>query len=209
MRAYTMKKITLSFWFVALSAAYVVYLYFAGPSETPIRTTPPAQQADIATSSPLPPPVQPIPPRVIFSDEGRDDDGENAGRYRNAVVPPLPKQTNNIPPASAPAPKSSSTPKAKPAGMYADGTYTGNQADAYYGTVQVRITVQNGRIATVSFLQYPNDRQTSQEINGQAMPILKSEAIQAQSANVDIVSGATDTSMAFQQSLANALAQAK
>ena len=93
--------------------------------------------------------------------------------------------------------------------MYADGTYTGSQADAYYGTVQVQATIQNGVLADVSFLQYPSDRRTSQSINGLAMPILKSEAIQAQNANVNIVSGATDTSMAFQQSLADALTQAK
>ena len=93
--------------------------------------------------------------------------------------------------------------------MYADGSYTGSVADAYYGSVQVQVIVQSGKVATVNFLQYPSDRSTSRYINGQAMPILQSEAIQAQSANVDIVSGATDTSMAFQQSLANALAQAK
>ena len=93
--------------------------------------------------------------------------------------------------------------------MYTDGTYTGSQADAYYGTVQIQVTVQGGMLTGVNFLQYPNDRRTSQSINGRAMPILKSEAIQAQNANVNIVSGATDTSMAFQQSLADALAQAK
>ena len=48
-----------------------------------------------------------------------------------------------------------------------------------------------------------------QYINGQAMPMLTSEAVQVQSANVDIVSGATFTSQAFQQSLGSALAQAK
>jgi uncharacterized protein with FMN-binding domain len=93
--------------------------------------------------------------------------------------------------------------------MYVDGSYTGSQADAYYGIVQVKATVQNGRLASVSFLQYPNDRSTSRYINSQAMPYLKQEALQAQSANVDVVSGATDTSMAFQQSLGDALAQAK
>ncbi len=94
-------------------------------------------------------------------------------------------------------------------GTYNDGTYTGGIADAYYGNVQVQATVQNGKLANVQFLSYPSDRSTSRMINSQAMPILISEAIQAQSANVDIVSGASDTSGAFQQSLASALAQAK
>ncbi len=98
---------------------------------------------------------------------------------------------------------------AKPKGQYADGTYTGAAADAYYGTVQVQAVVQDGALASVTFLQYPSDRRTSQQINSRAMPILKSEAIQAQSANVSGVSGATHTSEAFIQSLGDALAQAK
>ncbi len=61
----------------------------------------------------------------------------------------------------------------------------------------------------MQFLQYPDTHSTSVYINQQAMPYLQQEAIQAQSANVNIVSGATDTSIAFQQSLASALAQAK
>ena len=93
-------------------------------------------------------------------------------------------------------------------GVYTDGTYTGTAADAYYGTVQVKAIVQNGKLATVQFLQYPSDRSTSRSINGRAIPALTGEAIQAQNANVNIVSGATFTSQAFQQSLQSALAQA-
>lgn len=91
---------------------------------------------------------------------------------------------------------------------YKDGTYTGGVADAYYGNVQVQATVSGGKITTVKFLQYPNTHSTSVYINQQAMPYLQQEAIQAQSANVQIISGATFTSQAFQQSLQNALAQA-
>jgi uncharacterized protein with FMN-binding domain len=58
-------------------------------------------------------------------------------------------------------------------------------------------------------LQYPNERNRSVEINSYADPILVNEAIQAQSAKVDIVSGATDTSQAFIQSLSHALSQAQ
>lgn len=100
-------------------------------------------------------------------------------------------------------------PAPKPVGEYADGTYTGSPADAYYGTVKVQAVIQGGKLTAVNFLSYPNDRNTSRYINSQAMPQLKSEAIQAQSANVDGVSGATDTSEAFIQSLGSALAQAK
>ncbi len=97
---------------------------------------------------------------------------------------------------------------AQTATTYKDGTYTGSVADAFYGNVQVQATIQGGKITAVKFLQYPNDRPNSVEINRQAMPYLQQEAIQAQSAHVDGVSGATDTSQAFVQSLSSALSQA-
>ncbi|GHO50369.1 hypothetical protein KSX_85320 [Ktedonospora formicarum] len=93
--------------------------------------------------------------------------------------------------------------------LYKDGSYTGSVADAHWGNVQVKVVIQNGKITDVSFLQYPNERSRSVMINEYADPQLSSEAIQAQSANVDIVTGATDTSEAFMQSLADALSQAK
>lgn len=92
---------------------------------------------------------------------------------------------------------------------YKDGTYTGSVADAYYGNIQVSTTIQGGKITDVEFLQYPNDRPNSVQINTQAMPLLKQEAIQAQSAQVDGVTGATDTSQAFVQSLTAALTKAQ
>lgn len=93
-------------------------------------------------------------------------------------------------------------------GRYRDGVYTGNSADAYYGNVQVKVTIQSGRMTNVQFLDYPHDQQNSLYINSFATPQLASEAITAQSANVDIVSGATETSQAFIQSLQSALSQA-
>jgi len=92
---------------------------------------------------------------------------------------------------------------------YKDGTFTGSVADAYYGSVQVSATISGGKITAVQFLQYPDTHSTSIEINSQAMPYLQQEAIQAQSANVSIVTGATLTSQAFVQSLTTALSQAQ
>ena len=92
--------------------------------------------------------------------------------------------------------------------IFKDGQFVGAPADAYYGNIQVKAVIQGGKIADVQFLDYPQDRQNSVYINTQAMPLLKAEAIQAQSSKVDIVSGATDTSYAFIQSLASALNQA-
>lgn len=93
--------------------------------------------------------------------------------------------------------------------QYKDGSYTGSEADAFYGFIQVKATVSGGKITDVTFLQYPNDRGESVRINQRAMPLLKQEAIQAQSSQVDGVSGATDTSQAFIESLTSALNQAK
>lgn len=99
--------------------------------------------------------------------------------------------------------------QANPNVSYKNGTYTGSVADAYYGNVQIQTTVSGGKITDVTFLQYPSDRSTSRSINGQAMPYLKQEAIAAQSGQVNIISGATDTSNAFVQSLTSALSQAQ
>lgn len=93
--------------------------------------------------------------------------------------------------------------------LYKDGSYTGSVADAYYGNIQVQAVISGGKITDVIFLQYPNDNRTSQRINSQADPMLTQEAIQVQSAQVDTVSGASASSQAFQQSLADALSQAK
>jgi uncharacterized protein with FMN-binding domain len=128
--------------------------------------------------------------------------------YHNSTTPAvsITSNKNNGTSVSENSANSSST---QSNGAYKDGTYTGSGADAFYGTIQVQATISNGKLTDVQFLQYPNDRDDSVQINQQAMPQLKQEAIQAQSANVDIVSGATDSSHAFMQSLANALAQAK
>jgi uncharacterized protein with FMN-binding domain len=104
---------------------------------------------------------------------------------------------------------SPSPPASSPPVNYKDGTYTGDVADAYYGNVQVKAIIGKGKITDVQFLQYPNDRETSIEINSQAMPLLRSEAIQAQKAEVDVVTGATATSQAFVESLSSALVKAQ
>lgn len=102
----------------------------------------------------------------------------------------------------------STPPTQSNAGTYKDGTYAGSTEDAYYGNVQIKATIQNGKIAAVTFVQYPHTHSTSVYINQQAMPYLEQETITAQSANVNIISGATYTSQAFIQSLSNALSRA-
>jgi uncharacterized protein with FMN-binding domain len=87
---------------------------------------------------------------------------------------------------------------------YADGVYTGTVEHFRWGDVQVRVTVQGGRLVAVEMVLSPSDDR-SRRINSQAQPILESEAIAAQSADIDAVSGATYTSEAYAASLQAAL----
>jgi len=92
---------------------------------------------------------------------------------------------------------------------FKNGGYTGTVEDVYYGNIQVKATISSNKLSDVQFLQYPNDKDNSIKISRRAMPILKSEAIKSQSNNVDIVSGATETSVGFRKSLGSALTQAQ
>jgi uncharacterized protein with FMN-binding domain len=100
-------------------------------------------------------------------------------------------------------------PTSTTSSLYKDGEYTGPATDAYYGNIQVKAIIHSGKLTDVKFLQYPHDHRESIEINTGAMPILTQEAITAQSAEVDGITRATDTTNAFKQSLASALSQAK
>lgn len=90
----------------------------------------------------------------------------------------------------------------------ADGTYVGATDTNKWGPVQVQITVSSGVITEVTALQTPDDDHESVEINNQAVPVLNSEALAAQSADIDSVSGATYTSDSYMVSLQSAIDQA-
>lgn len=90
----------------------------------------------------------------------------------------------------------------------ASGTFTGATVDTRYGAVQVRIVVSGQKVVDIQALALPRDRARSAAISQYSAPILRSEAIQAQSALIDIVSGATYTSIAYSRSLDSALRQA-
>jgi major membrane immunogen (membrane-anchored lipoprotein) len=88
-------------------------------------------------------------------------------------------------------------------------TVTGDTIQTRWGPVQVRITIKNGKLTEVRAVQYPTDNPRDQEINSFALPRLRSEALGAQSANIDTVSGATYTSDGYRQSLQSALDSAR
>jgi uncharacterized protein with FMN-binding domain len=117
---------------------------------------------------------------------------------------PNPQTTASLTPIQLTA-----TPVVKVVGKYKDGAYDGTIEDAFYGNLQVRAIIKNGKLADVVPLLYPNDNKTSISINTQAFPMLRDEAIAAQSSQVDVVSGASDSSPAFSRSLAQALKKAQ
>ncbi|WP_234531584.1 FMN-binding protein [Streptomyces shenzhenensis] len=84
-------------------------------------------------------------------------------------------------------------------------TVTGNTVQTRWGPVQVKVTIKNGKITDVTAVQYPSENPRDQQINDYALPQLRSEALAAQSASIDTVSGATYTSEGYQQSLQSAL----
>lgn len=94
-------------------------------------------------------------------------------------------------------------------GKYKDGTYTGSSTSTRWGDVQVQITIAGGKLTKINVLNSPNSEQKSVEINEQALPTYKSEAIKAQSASIQQISGATETYKGFTGSLQNALNQAE
>jgi uncharacterized protein with FMN-binding domain len=88
------------------------------------------------------------------------------------------------------------------------GTFTGRREYAYYGWVQVRAVVTNGMVKDIKILEYPNDNGRSQYINSVALPYLIQETVGSRSWKVDLISGATFTSVAYIKSLQDALRQA-
>lgn len=122
-------------------------------------------------------------------------------------------------PHSAATPSASTTPtasaSASPSGAapaatsgLTDGTFTGSATSTRYGPVQVQITVTGGKIVDVQAVEYPTDNSRDRQINERAIPQLVSETLNAQSADIHFVSGATYTSQGYLDSLQSAIDQA-
>ncbi|MFU8872522.1 FMN-binding protein [Micromonospora sp. SL4-19] len=92
-----------------------------------------------------------------------------------------------------------------PSNGSSSGTATGSVTQTRWGPVQVRITVSGGKITDVAAVRVPDGNRRDQEINDYAVPILRQEALAAQSARIDTVSGATVTSDGYRESLQSAI----
>ncbi|MGW3949802.1 FMN-binding protein [Streptomyces sp. NPDC004752] len=104
--------------------------------------------------------------------------------------------------ATAPAGRASASATAPAAD---DKTVTGDTVQTRWGPVQVRVTVRGGRLTDVTAVVYPQDNPRDQQISAYALPQLRQQALAAQSARIDTVSGATYTSDGYRQSLQSAL----
>lgn len=130
-----------------------------------------------------------------------------------ARIPTTPTPSNG--PASTPTrpstaaaggpPSPSSHPTTSPATAGTTQTVDGPVVTNDYGDVQVRITLRGSQIIDVQALKLPSDRSRSVQISRYAAPRLRAEALQAQSAHIDAVSGASYTSDSYAQSLQGAL----
>lgn len=113
------------------------------------------------------------------------------------------------PSTNAPTPTPSTSAPGAGTASGGNRTVTGADVSTRYGDVQVRAVLSGGRLTDVQALTLPQDRQRSAFISSQAAPILRQEALAAQGAQIDIVSGATYTSDGYAQSLQAALDAAR
>jgi uncharacterized protein with FMN-binding domain len=137
--------------------------------------------------------VQPTPAATTRPSVTRSS-GEDEEEHERAPLPTAPSRT--------------SAPRVA-AGPNGSKVVTGPAVNTIFGEVQVSVTVTGSRIVDVQALQLPYDRSRSAYISQVVGPMLRSEAIQAQNANVDVISGATYTSIAYGRSLSSALQQAQ
>jgi uncharacterized protein with FMN-binding domain len=143
--------------------------------------------------------LAPTPPSVPGGGEdngGGGGDNGGGGVDDNGNPIPAPTTPPTTAPPAAPLPAGSSV-------------VTGPDVPNQFGDVQVQLTLAGGKIVEVKALQLPFDRQRSAYISQVAGPMLRSEVIAAQSANIDIISGATYTSQSYVQSVQAALDQAR
>jgi uncharacterized protein with FMN-binding domain len=110
---------------------------------------------------------------------------------------------------ASPTPTATATATPRPASGLKSGSFTGQSYANPYGNVQVQVVISGGKITSVKTIQYPNGHQQSVFINSQALPLLEQEVLQAQSARINIIGGATFTSQGYAQSVQSALDAAR
>ncbi len=127
-------------------------------------------------------------------------------------APPTAATTTSAPPApgsTAAGTPSTVAPATPTTAATVTRTFNGPVVTTDYGDVQVRVTMRGTQLVDVQALQLPFDRSRSQQISAEAAPMLRSEALRAQSANINAISGASYTSGGYIQSLQGAIDRAR
>jgi uncharacterized protein with FMN-binding domain len=140
--------------------------------------------------------------------------GEPSTAAPPVAAPTVPGKTTSPTPGTrttttAPPPTRPTTRPPNRGGGLRDGSFDGAPIFTEWGPVEVRIVVAGGKITDVVALQTPNEHSRSVQINQRAVPILRQEALQAQSASIDTVSGASVTSDGYRESLQSAIDAAR
>jgi uncharacterized protein with FMN-binding domain len=168
----------------------------AAPKPTAVaKAEPPANMpADVPTAPQQQTALLPAsPPAAIY---------QQIWQPTNDVSPPIPLVTGT------PAPGVTPSIPASAGNHLLDGDYVSDRHQLEWGDLRVKISVRGGQITGVQILQYPDHRSHSLDLSLMAGPTLESEVIKTQRAQVDAVSSATDTSYAFQDTIADAIVKA-
>jgi hypothetical protein len=171
------------------AAAFAKYGGVLGP-DAQGATTAFASASSSATASPAPSPDRSQRARPKATDKS----GTRDGSTDKATAEAEPPETDAPPPEEdAPPPE--------------EVVVTGAVASSIRGPVQVAVTFEGDRIVDVITIQAGTDHPESVRLNEEALPILRQEALAAQSAQIDTVSGATYTSEGYRTSLQSAIDQ--
>ena len=165
-------------------------LAMAAPTATP-STAPPPQNVMLPAT---PPPAAPPMPLTGMA-------AIQAFLPTEGISPPLPPVTGT--------PDAGATPAIPAGGTHLeDGDYTSDKVQFEWGDLRARIVVTGGKITTVQIVSYPDHRSQSLYLIQLADPILTTEVIKSQQSKVNVVSSATNSSIAFQDAIAGAIVKA-
>ena len=178
----------------------------ASTAPTPIPTAQTPTPTASATSSATPSAEPSARAKTPAKKKAPSKQSTGAGTSANSTTDTAQSATETSAPEATPtpttAPNTSNTKVAK------DQSVTGATAQTRWGPVQVQITVKDGKIIDAVGVQYPNGDRRSLWISEQAIPWLVEETLAEQIADVQIIGGATYTSMGWRQSLASAMQKA-
>ncbi|MDX6197272.1 MAG: hypothetical protein QOJ79_423 [Actinomycetota bacterium] len=194
-----MKRVTM--WFVATAVALVLLFSYHTSTSGPAGAHDVAgiAPAGVVAESPAPVPATSAPTPATAAP--RAPAAPTSAPKPSAVAAPTTAPRVVATPAPA-KPKASPTPRKTVA---TTRTINGAAADTRYGPVQVQIKLSGNRIVSSDAIVYPTNERRDREINDYAVPQLNDETVQAQSANIDTVSGATYTSDGYRESLQSAI----